>query len=99
MTRLRFIPVLCTVVTACFLAHAAHMPSPALLVLNKSGAELEIIDPASNNIVGRVPTGEGPHEVATDGKIAIVCNYGAQTPGSTLSIIDLAAQKELKRLQ
>jgi YVTN family beta-propeller protein len=98
--RLRFITALCTFITLSILAAAAApMPSPALLVLNKSGAELEIIDPATNNIVGRVPTGEGPHEVATDGKIAIVCNYGAQTPGSTLSIIDLASQKELNRLQ
>jgi len=98
--RLRFITALCTFITLSILAAAAApMPSPALLVLNKSGAELEIIDPATNNIVGRVPTGEGPHEVATDGKIAIVCNYGAQTPGSTLNIIDLASQKELKRLQ
>jgi YVTN family beta-propeller protein len=99
MKKLSFITVLCTFITLAVFAAAAPVPSPALLVLNKSGAELEIVDPATNNIVGRVPTGEGPHEVATDGHIAIVCNYGAQTPGSTLSIIDLAAQKELKRLQ
>jgi YVTN family beta-propeller protein len=99
MTKSRFITAFCTLATLSLLASAAPMPSPALLVLNKSGAELEIVDPAGNNIVGRVPTGEGPHEVATDGRIAIVCNYGAQVPGSTLSVIDLASQKELKRLQ
>jgi YVTN family beta-propeller protein len=99
MMKLRFITALCTLVTLCAIAVAAPVPSPALLVLNKSGAELEIVDPATNTIVGRIPTGEGPHEVSTDGHIAIVCNYGGQTPGSTLSIIDLASQKELKRLQ
>jgi YVTN family beta-propeller protein len=95
----RLVPAACLLITVCVAAVAAPLPSPALLVLNKSGNELEIIDPASGNIVGHVPTGEGPHEVATDGHIAIVCNYGAQTPGSTLSIIDLGAQKELKRVQ
>ena len=47
------------------------------------------------------PTGEGPHEVAasTDGKLAFVGNYGSgQNPGHTLSVIDLAAQKELHRV-
>jgi YVTN family beta-propeller protein len=70
-----------------------------LLVLNKEG-NLAIVDPASGQVVGRVPTGEGPHEVAasTDGKLAFVGNYGAQTPGSTLSVIDLVAQKELHRV-
>ena len=75
----------------------AQTPSPALLVLNKGANELVIVDPATMKIVGRVPVGEGPHEVATDGKLAFVANYGARTPGNTLSIIDLASQKETKR--
>jgi len=79
---------------------AAETPSPTLLVLNKSDAALAIVDPASGKVVGRVPTGEGPHEVtvSSDGKFAFVGNYGAQTPGSTLSVIDLVAQKELRRV-
>jgi YVTN family beta-propeller protein len=97
-TAVRLFVTAWILVIPCTQVFAAGVGSPALLVLNKSGAELEIIDPASNKIVGHIPTGEGPHEVATDGKIAIVCNYGAQVPGSTLSIIDLASQKELKRL-
>ena len=81
------------------LTFALAAQAATLLVVNKEDATLAIVDPASGKVLGTVPTGEGPHEVATDGKIAIVCNYGAQTPGSTLSIIDLSAQKELKRLQ
>ena len=79
---------------------AAQLPSPALIVLNKGANELVIVDPATQKIIGRVPTGEGPHEIAlsSDGKTAFVGNYGAQTPGSTLSVIDLAAQKELRRV-
>ncbi|MCU1275921.1 MAG: beta-propeller repeat protein [Bryobacterales bacterium] len=79
---------------------AADTPSPALLVLNKEESSLAIVDPASGKVVARIPTGEGPHEVtaSTDGKLAFVGNYGARTPGSTISVIDLAAQKELRRV-
>src|SRR6476646_1447961 len=76
----------------------AQTPSPALLVLNKGANELVIVNPATMKIVGRVPVGEGLHEVATDGKLAFVANYGSRTPGNSLSIIDLAGQKETKRL-
>jgi len=81
-------------------AAAAQTPSGALIVLNKDEAALVIVDPSTKKVVGRVPTGEGPHEVAvsSDGKLAFVANYGAQTPGQTISIIDLAARKELRRL-
>jgi len=78
---------------------SAQVPNPALLVLDKAGAQMVIVDVTSGKVVARVPTGEGPHEVVTDGKLAIVCNYGARTPGSTLSIIDLASPKEVRRVQ
>ena len=78
---------------------AAQTPSPALLVLNKEGT-LAIVDPAARKVVGRVGTGEGPHEVAvsTDGKLAFTSNYGGAAPGNSISVIDLAAQKELRRV-
>ena len=81
-------------------ASFAQSPNPALLVLNKEDASLAIVDPSRRQVVGRVPTGEGPHEVAVsrDGTLAFVANYGARTPGSTLSVIDLVAQKELRRV-
>ena len=71
-----------------------------LLVLNKVDATLAFVDPSTNQVVARVPTGEGPHEVvvSTDGTLAFVSNYGAQTPGSSLSVIDIAARKELRRV-
>jgi YVTN family beta-propeller protein len=73
---------------------------PLLLVLNKAEATLSIIDPSTMRVVGRVPTGEGPHEVATsaDGRLAYVTNYGGQKPGNSLSVIDLAAAKEVRRV-
>ncbi len=75
-------------------------PSPALLVLNKAENSLAIVDPATKQVVARVPTGEGPHEIAasSDGKIAVVTNYGAKNPGHSLSVIDLVAQKEIHRV-
>jgi len=79
---------------------AAELPKPLLLVLNKPGAKLLIVDPAAKKIIGEVATGTGPHEVtvSADGKLAFVANYGDQTPGESISVIDLAAKKELRRV-
>jgi YVTN family beta-propeller protein len=79
---------------------AAPTPSPALLVLNKAENSLAIIDPATQKVVARIPTGEGPHEIAasSDGKRAVVTNYGAKDPGHSLSVIDLTMQKEIHRV-
>jgi YVTN family beta-propeller protein len=78
----------------------SQTPFPALLVLNKEDNTLSIIDPATFKTVAQIPTGEAPHEIVAsdDGKFAFVANYGARTPGSTLSVMDLLAQKELRRV-
>lgn len=78
---------------------AADTPSPALLILNKEGA-LAIVDPSTRQVVAKVRTGDGPHEVeaSTDGKLAFVSNYGASAPGNSISVINLVAQKELHRV-
>ncbi len=92
--------VVCLFLAAALLT-AAATPSPALIVLNKEDATLAIVDPASGKVVARIPTGAGPHEVAasSDGKLALVGNYGTgPAPGTTLSLIDLVAQKELHRV-
>lgn len=73
---------------------------PVLVALNKSDATLAIIDPATMKVTGKVPTGDGPHEVvlSADGKTAYVANYGAQVPGNSFSIIDLVSAKEIRRV-
>jgi YVTN family beta-propeller protein len=74
---------------------------PRLLVLNKEDATLAIVNPAAGAIVGKVPVGEGPHElvVSTDGRLAFASNYGTgPAPGRTISMIDIAAQKEVRRI-
>jgi YVTN family beta-propeller protein len=89
-------------VTAALVAASATQPrKQALLVLNKSDNTLAIVDPDALRLIGQVPTGEGPHEVATssDGKLAFVANYGtAQRPGNTISVIDLESRKEVRRI-
>ena len=74
--------------------------APTLLVLNKAENSLALVDPATMRVVARVATGEGPHEVVTssDGRTAYVSNYGAEKPGNSLSIIDLASRKETRRV-
>jgi YVTN family beta-propeller protein len=78
----------------------AQTPSPALLVLNKEDASLVFIDPASGRTTASVPTGQGPHElvVSADGALAFASNYGTQTPGSSISVIDTKARRELRRV-
>lgn len=73
---------------------------PVLVALNKNDATLSIIDPTTMKVTSTVPTGDSPHEVvlSADGKTAFVANYGAQTPGSSFSIIDLTMAKETRRV-
>ena len=94
--------VLCGVLAGAA-ARAQETPSPALLVLHKGENAMAIVDPASGKVVGRVPTGQDPHELAVsdDGKLAFASNYAGPGPrgGNTLSVIDIAARKELHRVE
>jgi YVTN family beta-propeller protein len=77
---------------------AAQTPSPALLVLEKADSSLAIVDPASLQVVARVPAGPDPHEIVAspDGKLAYISNYGGSDSAlNTITVIDLAARKAL----
>ena len=83
---------------------AAQVPSPALLVVNKDENAMAIVDPIAKKVLGSVRVGDGPHEVAAseDGRLAFVTNYGlrnAAVPGSTISVIDLATKRELRKFE
>lgn len=74
---------------------------PVLVTTNKGEASMSIIDPVTMKVTGKVAVGEGPHEVvlSMDGKTAYVSNYGgALGPGSSISVIDIATAKELRRV-
>jgi len=85
-------------------AQTSNTPPAAVLVLEKEQNTLVIIDPASLKIVGRVPVGNDPHEVAVsdDGRTAYVSNYGAfggGGGGATIAVVDLTAQKALAPIE
>jgi YVTN family beta-propeller protein len=78
---------------------ASSVPAQ-LLVLDKEG-HVAVVDPATQKVLGRGPTGDGPHEVVStnDGKFAVASNYGTgREPGHTLSVIDIATYKEIHRV-
>jgi YVTN family beta-propeller protein len=83
---------------SCALAEPAWPAS--LLVLNKNDSTLSIIDPVTGTSHAPIPTGASPHEVevTADGRVAVVTNYGGQTAGNSLSVIDLGTRKERIRV-
>ncbi|HYM22100.1 MAG TPA: cytochrome D1 domain-containing protein [Vicinamibacterales bacterium] len=79
----------------------AQRSRPRLLVLNKEDAAMVIVDPDSGSVLGKVGVGVQPHELvaSTDGKTAFASNYGTgPQPGHTISMIDIAGQKEVRRI-
>lgn len=74
--------------------------SAELLVLNKSEATLAFVDPASGKTNATVATGDGPHEMelSSDRRLAFVSNYGSTSAGNTLSVVDVKARKEQRRV-
>jgi YVTN family beta-propeller protein len=90
--------IVAALVLSCLLAAPAG--SATLLVLNKEDSTLSIIDPATGATSATVSTGNAPHEVeaTADGRTAVVSNYGSQTAGNSLSVIDLGTRKERARV-
>lgn len=85
---------------------AGSARAETLVVLEKSDHAAALLDGATREVVARLPTGKGPHEVAVsaDGRTAWVSNYGAYAvfragerprvdPGHTITVLDLAARK------
>jgi YVTN family beta-propeller protein len=86
----------CVVLVTIANVAAAQTPSAArLLVLLRNASALAIVDPASGKVLGRVPVGRDPHEVAVtpDGSMAFVAS-----PSEGISVIDVRAMKELRRV-
>jgi len=92
---LRFVLSCVVLVTSANVA-AAQTPSGArLLVLLRNASALAIVDPATGKVLGRVPVGRDPHEVAVtpDGTMAFVAS-----PSEGISVIDVPTMKELRRV-
>jgi YVTN family beta-propeller protein len=87
---MRLLPLL--FLAAAPLASAQRGPAGTVIVSNMNDNTATIIDAANGRVVATLPTGEGPHEVATshDGRWAIVSNYGVRgKPGNTITVIDV----------
>lgn len=81
---------------------SSKLNSGTLIVLNKSEHTASLIDTASKKVVSTVATGTGPHEVAvsSNGKTAVVANYGGQgKPGNSLTVIDVPNKKAIKTIE
>jgi YVTN family beta-propeller protein len=85
---------------AIFIATAAYAQGPpaTLLVLAKSDNTVAIVDPATLQVLARIPSGPDPHEIiaSDDGKLAYISNYGGLDSAlNTISVVDLVARKAL----
>jgi len=81
--------------------NVAPAAAETLLVVRKSDAAVDLIDPGSGSRLASVSLGYAPHEVSVspDGRLAAITNYGSrEQPGSTLSIVDLEQPRELRRI-
>jgi len=90
----------CWWLMATFIASAAfaQAPSSTLLVLAKSDNTVAIVDPATLQVLARIPAGPDPHEIiaSDDGKLAYISNYGgSDSTLNTISVVDLVARKPL----
>lgn len=74
--------------------------STELLVGNKSADTVWRLSAHDGRKLGEFATGQGPHEivVGSDGRTALVSNYGAQSPGNSISVLDLAGGDEPRRI-
>jgi DNA-binding beta-propeller fold protein YncE len=62
-----------------------------LVVVNKGASTVSIVDVFSARELAVLPTGTGPHEVAlsSDGRTAVITDYGARQPGNSLTVVDV----------
>lgn len=81
-------------------ARAADGGPGTLIVANKAEATVSLIDLSSGEVRATLPTGAGPHEVVVspDGRLAVVADYGAGTPGSTLTVIDVQSAEVVRTI-
>jgi YVTN family beta-propeller protein len=75
---------------------AQNTSAASLLVLSKHDHTLSVVDPATLQVLARMPVGNDPHEViaSTDGTTAYVSNYGFGAY-NTLAALDLVGRRAL----
>jgi DNA-binding beta-propeller fold protein YncE len=96
--RIRLALLVSLLVLGPVVARTQAPASARLLVLSKGDLMLAVVDPVTLKVVGKVPSGPDPHEVAAsaDGRTAYISNYGTAKGGlNTLSVADLVNFKPL----
>jgi DNA-binding beta-propeller fold protein YncE len=73
---------------------AQSTPQWSLLALSKRNHTLAIVDPATLQVIARLPVGPDPHEVmaSSDGRTAYVSIYGGGRYHA-LSVLDLIGRR------
>ena len=102
MMRVRWSTGILTALTvlACLrVGAAAEAPAGNLLALSKRDHTLAIVNPATLEVIARVPVGADPHEVvaSSDGSKAYVSIYGGGRYHA-LSVVDLVAKRALPEI-
>ena len=95
-----FLRVMACLIARSLIASAvfAQAPPATLLVLAKSDNTVAIVNPATLQVLTRLPSGPDPHEIiaSDDGKLAYISNYGGSDSSlNTISVVDLVARKAL----
>lgn len=92
-TTIALATLLSVVTAAPVVSQQSRGPSGTIVVSNMNDNTATVVDAATGRVVATLPTGEGPHEVATshDGRWALVSNYGVRgKPGNSITVIDVA---------
>jgi DNA-binding beta-propeller fold protein YncE len=99
MAAPRRLPYPCLLLLFLSLA-AGNSRADELLVGNKSGDSVWRLSPRDGHKTGEFRTGKAPHEiaVAANGRFALVSNYGRETSGNTLSVLDLVDGKPTRSI-
>ena len=89
--------------SACMAATSALAQDGTLLVVNRhaDAGSVSFFDLQTESEIARVPIGPGwPHEVAVspDGRLALTAEYGRETPGERLVVIDIPGARVLGRI-
>jgi len=98
--KTRFLQTILWLLAAIFIANLAIAQTPwsTLLALSKTDHTVAIVDPATLQVLARIPSGPDPHEIiaSDDGKFAYISNYGGLDSSlHTISVVDLVARKAL----
>ncbi|MET0580857.1 MAG: hypothetical protein ABWZ08_02665, partial [Pseudoxanthomonas sp.] len=88
------------IVCCCLAIVAGRARADELLVGNKSGDSVWRLSLQDGRKTGEFRTGKAPHEiaVASSGRFALVSNYGRETSGNTLSVLDLVSGKPTRSI-